>query len=326
MGNMKMKLSVFTPILASLPLEKALETLHNLGVQQAEFGTGGYSGTAHINPLELLGNSEKIQKVKDMLKKYEIEISAFSCHGNPIHPDKEIAYGFHRDFELTCQLAKEFDVETIITFSGCPGGSPNDKTPNWVTCPWPTEFRDILDYQWNEVLIPYWEKAGEYAKEYGIKKIAFEMHPGFCVYNPETMLGIRKAVGNILGANFDPSHLLWQGIDPVYAIKKLGDAIYHFHAKDTKIDEINTKINGVLDTKSYARETDRAWIFRTVGYGNGGQRWKDIISTLRVEGYDGAISIEHEDSLMSPEEGLRKAITLLKEVMIFEDKEEAWWA
>ncbi len=320
-----MKLSVFSPVLADLPIEEAFKTLHDLGVQAVELGCGGFPGKAHVDPDNLLGNAEKIENLKALLKKYDLEISALSCHGNAVHPNKKIADAFHADFEKACMLAKELDISTIITFSGCPGGSPEDKTPNWVTCPWPDDFGAVLDYQWNEVLIPYWKKAAEFAKGYGIKKIAFEMHPGFCVYNPETMLRIREAVGDILGANFDPSHLFWQGIDPVYAIKKLGDAIYHFHAKDTKIDEINTKTNGVLDTKPYDHEADRAWIFRTVGYGHDYQCWKDMMSALRTVGYDGAISIEHEDSLMSPMEGLKKAIVFLKEVMIFEGKGEMWW-
>jgi len=152
------------------------------------------------------------------------------------------------------------------------------------------------------------------------------MHPGFCVYNPETLLKLRNAVGDIIGANFDPSHLFWQGIDPVAAIRKLGPAIYHFHAKDTKIDELNTATNGVLDTKHYSDEINRSWIFRTVGYGHGYQVWKDIVSNLKMVGYDDVLSIEHEDSLMSVNEGLRKAIDFLKEVMIFEKTSGMWWA
>ena len=160
-----------------------------------------------------------------------------------------------------------------------------------------------------------------------MKKIAFEMHPGFCVYNPETLLKIREAVGGtIIGANFDPSHLFWQGIDPVAAIRKLGDAIHFFHAKDTKIDEINTATDGVLDTKSLADTMNRSWIFRSVGYGHPHEVWKDMMSTLRKVGYDGFISIEHEDALMTPLEGLGKAIAMLKDVMMFEGMGAIWWA
>lgn len=321
-----MKLSVFSPVFNGTSLEDMLKTLHEKGVQAVELGTGGFPGTDHINPDNLIDKPDEIKKIQDLLAKYEIEICAFSCHGNAVHPDKKVAEKANTDFEKTCILAEQMGIDTVITFSGCPGGSPEDKTPNWVTCPWPDDFSEILDYQWNDVLIPYWKKAAEFAKSHGIKKIAFEMHPGFCVYNPETMLRIRNEVGDILGANFDPSHLFWQGIDPVYAIRKLGDAIYHFHAKDTRIDDINTKTTGVLDTKHYSDEIHRAWIFRSVGYGHDYQCWKDMMSALRMVNYDGAISIEHEDSLMTPMEGLTKAIEFLKDVIMFESKGEMWWA
>lgn len=321
-----MKLGVFTVLLGNQPLEKALEYLQASGVQAVEIGAGGYPGTAHANPDELLHDEEKLKDFQELIRKYGMEISALSCHGNPVHPQKEIADQFHKDFEKTILLAEKLGLDRINTFSGCPGDSPNSLYPNWVTCPWPDDFLKVLDYQWNEVLIPYWEKAVAFAREHGVTRIALEMHPGFAVYNPETLLKLRNAVGPEIGANFDPSHLFWQGIDPVAAIRELKDAIFHFHAKDTKIDSINTKVNGVLDTKHYGNEIERSWIFRSVGYGNDYQLWKDIISALRMVGYDDVLSIEHEDSLMSPNEGLQKAIIFLQEVMVFEDRGGMWWA
>lgn len=321
-----MKLSVFAVLLQDKSFDEACKYLSEQGVQAVEIGCGGYPGDAHCKPAELLADPAKIDQLKATLKKYNLEIAALSAHGNNVHPDKAVAKKFHEDFENTVLLAEKLGVKTVVTFSGCPGGSPEDKTPNWVTCPWPDDYSEILEYQWNEVLIPYWKKEVEFVRAHGIKKIAFEMHPGFCVYNPETMMKLRNAVGPEIGANFDPSHLFWQGIDPVYAIRYLGDAIYFFHAKDTRIDEINTKTNGVLDTKHYADEIHRSWIFRSVGYGHDYQTWKDIMSNLRLVGYDGPISIEHEDSVMSMGEGLQKAIAFLKEVMIFEEKGGMWWA
>jgi len=321
-----MKLGVFTVLLANKSLEDALKYLSDSGVQAVEIGTGGFPGNAHANPDELLADESKLSSFKDLIKKYNMEISALSCHGNPVHPQKEIADEYHRVFEKTVLLAEKLGIERINTFSGCPGDAPGAKYPNWVTCPWPDDFLKILDYQWNEVLIPYWEKAVKFAKDHGVTKIGLEMHPGFCVYNPETLLKLRNAVGDVIGANYDPSHLIWQGIDPVASIRKLGPAIHHFHAKDTKIDRINTSINGVLDTKHYSDEINRSWIFRTVGYGNDYALWKDIVSNLRLVGYDYVMSIEHEDSLMSVNEGLQKAISFLKEVMTFEDVSGMWWA
>ena len=254
-----------------------------------------------------------------------MKFSAFACHGNPLHPNKEIAARFHEEFVDAMKLAVLFGVDTIIGFSGCPGDCEASQNPNWVTCAWPNEYLDILNWQWNEVLIPYWKETAALAKEIGIKKIAFEMHPGFCVYNPSTLLRLREAVGDIIGANFDPSHLFWQGIDPCEAIKMLRGAIYHFHAKDTKIDSTNTAKIGVLDTQPYGDVLNRSWVFRTVSYGHGQEVWNAMISTLKAVGYDGAISIEHEDSLMSPKEGLEKAITFLKNVLIYETPGQMWW-
>lgn len=323
-----MKLSVFAVLLKDRPFEEACKYLSAAGVQLLEIGCGGYPGKEHCDPEVLLHDPAKLEAFKATLKKYNLGIAALSTHGNAIHPDPEIARKFQSDFENAVYLAEKLGVDTIVTFSGCPGGSPVDRTPNWVTCPWPEDYLGILDYQWNEVLIPYWKRQVEFAKAHGVKKIALEMHPGFCVYNPETLLKLRAAVGDVIGANFDPSHLFWQGIEPVAAIRYLGEnnALYYFHAKDTKIDPINTARNGVLDTKHYADEIHRSWIFRSVGYGHGAEVWKDMMSALRMIGYDGPISIEHEDSLMSVGEGLGKAISMLKETMMFEDNGGMWWA
>ena len=322
-----MKLGVFNPVLAGMTFEEAMKYLADSGVQAVEIGAGGFPGKAHCDPAVLLNDEEKFEHFKKVLKDNHLEIAALSTHGNPVHPDPEIAKKFRDDFAGTVLLAEKLGVKRIIGFSGCPGGSPEDKTPNWVTCAWPEDFAKILDYQWNEVLIPYWREATAFAAAHGIEKIALEMHPGFCVYNPETLMRLRDAVGPLIGANFDPSHLFWQGIDPVAAIRYLKDAIYFFHAKDTKLDPINCPVNGVLDTKNFTREVERSWIFRSVGYGHDYAVWKDIVSNLRLVGYDDVLSIEHEDSLMTPNEGLQKAIGFLKQVLTFEAKnEEVFWA
>ncbi len=315
-----MKLGVLTNLFGKMSLEEALTKFEALGIEAAEIGCGGYPGKAHCDPKVLLNDQKALDEFKATLARHHIELSNLSAHGNPVHPDKKIAKAFHDDFIDAVLLAEKLGVDTVVTFSGCPGGSPEDKTPNWATCAWPEDFRAVLKYQWDEVLIPYWKKTAEFARNHGVTKIAFEMHPGFCVYNPETMLRIREAVGETLGANFDPSHLIWQGIDPVAAIKALEGAIYHFHAKDTKLDKYNVAKFGVLDTKRYQDEAHRSWIFRSVGYGNGLDYWRDIISALRLVGYDKVMSIEHEDSLMTPEEGLRHAVEFLKQSIIKEPK------
>lgn len=322
-----MELSVMSPVLNGMgELEPALEYLHSLGVDSLELGAGGYPGRVLMDPKDYLDNPARVEELKALLAKYEMKICAIACHGNPIHPNRKIAQRFHDQFVDAMKVAVMLGVDTMIAFSGCPGDCETSRNPNWVTCPWPPEYKEILDWQWNEVMIPYWKETAKLAEEIGIKKIAFEMHPGFCVYNPATLLRLREAVGPIIGANVDPSHLFWQGMDPCEAIKELKGAIYHFHAKDTKIDEANTAKNGVLDTKGYDDILNRSWVFRTVGYGHGKEVWNNIISTLKMVDYDGPISIEHEDGLMSPKEGLEKAITFLKEVIIYENAGEMWWA
>lgn len=319
-----MKLSVFSPVFGNMPLKDALEYLAQKGVDGMELGAGGYPGKAHADIIELKNSAKKRDELKALFDDHGVEIAALSVHGNGVHPQKQIAKIASDELDAAIEVAPQLGVKKIITFSGCPGDGKGDM-PNWVTCAWPNEYAQVLEYQWNDVLVPYWTEKAKRAADNGVE-ICFEMHPGFCVYNPETLLKLRAAAGKSLGANLDPSHLLWQGIDPVAAIKALGEALFWFHAKDIAVDKYNTAVNGVLDTKPYSNETERSWIFRTVGYGSDEKLWKDIVSALRAIGYDGYLSIEHEDSLMTQTEGLDKAIEFMQKVMIRAPRTNAlWW-
>ncbi|WP_050181343.1 sugar phosphate isomerase/epimerase family protein [Domibacillus robiginosus] len=323
-----MKLGVFTVLYQQLPFEEMLDKLQEMGVEAVELGTGNYPGNSHCNPDELLDSPEKAKAFKKAVESRGMTISGLSCHGNPLHPDKKFAAESHAVWQKTVKLAERLEIPVVNGFSGCPGDHAEAKFPNWVTCSWPPEYAEMLEWQWNDVVIPYWKEEVKFAQSHGVKQIALEMHPGFVVYNPDTLLKLREHAGEAIGANFDPSHLLWQGINPVEAIKKLGkeNAIYHFHAKDTYLDQANIDVNGVLDTKHYSDILNRAWTFRSVGYGQNEKMWKDIMSALRAVGYDYVVSIEHEDMLASVDEGLGKAISLLKDVMFKEQVGEMWWA
>lgn len=320
-----MKVGVFSVILGSRKLEATLDYLASLGVQAVELGAGGYAGTSHCPVDELLASNRKAKEFVQAIRSRGLQISALTCAGNNIHPRKKLAASFDRDFQKAVQLANKLEVDVVITFAGCPGGAPGDKSPNWVTCPWPPDYLEILDYQWNKVVIPYWQKAARLLKQNGVK-VGLEMHPGFVVYNPETLLRLRKTVGPVIGANFDPSHLFWQGIDPCAAVRALKGAIWHCHAKDTAIHEWNSLTNGTLDTKHYRDELKRSWIFRTVGYGHPRHFWCNFVSTLRMIGYDGVLSMEHEDSLMTPREGLEKGVRFLQSILLEEAKGKVTWA
>jgi sugar phosphate isomerase/epimerase len=318
-----MKLGVFTPLLAQLPLDAVLSKLKSLGISTVELGTGNYPGDAHCK-LSMLEDASALKEFQRKLDGHGVSISALSCHGNALHPDKALAKEFQDVSRKTILLAEKLGVSTVVDFSGCPGNSHEATAPNWVTCPWPPEYLQILDWQWKEVVEPYWVKHAAFAEQHGVK-IAIEMHPGFVVYSPETMLRLRSIAGPSVGCNYDPSHMFWQAIDPIAAIRVLGDAIFHVHAKDTQMYPANLPKTGVLDTKPYTDEVNRGWIFRTCGFGHGAEWWKEFVSTLRMYGYDNVLSIEHEDSLLSSEEGLSKAASFLDEIVLKEKPTAAWW-
>ncbi|MEM7261526.1 MAG: sugar phosphate isomerase/epimerase [Planctomycetota bacterium] len=321
-----MKLGVMAAGLGGMEWEQALDYCQKVGLEAIELPVGAYPGKPFFEPSEVLEDEARQRKVIEDCKKRGLEIIGLAVHGNPVSPDADLRAEHDRDHDVAVRLAPKLGTDVVINFSGCPGGSPDDKQPNWVTCAWPPEYGEILEYQWNDVLIPYWSKKAKDAENEGVK-IAFEAHPGFSVYNPETILRLSDACGEALGANLDPSHFFWQGIDPVESARILGDAecIFHVHGKDTGIDPHNMRANGGLDTKSYADLHGRSWVFRTCGYGHGDEFWKPFISMLRVKGYDGVISIEHEDSLMSVQEGFEKAVEYLRNVMISQDAGKAWW-
>jgi len=321
-----MKLGVMMALFGGQTLEQALEFVAGVGLEAIELGTGNYPGSPHCPVKKLLGSQVALNDFKAQIRDKGLEISALSCHGNPLHPNKKFAASHHETARDTVRLAKRLGVEVVINFSGCPGDSDKAKKPNWVTCPWPPDYSEIIEWQWSKKVIPYWKKEAKFARDNGVK-LAFEMHPGFVVYNTETMLRLREACGKNIGANFDPSHLFWQGIDPLASLRKLGgEAVFHVHAKDCQVDAANVAVNGVLDTKHYGDEINRAWIFRTVGYGHGEEFWRNFVSTLRLIGYDGVISIEHEDSLMSMNEGFTKAVEFLKGIILKEKVGAMWWA
>ncbi len=319
-----MRVGVFTALLADLSLDRVLEKLKALGVNTVELGTGNYPGDPHCK-LALLDDAKALGEFKKKLDDNGFTISALSCHGEPLHPNPEIAKKNRDINQRTILLAEKLGVPVVVDFSGCPGDSDSAKYPNWVTCAWPPHFQDILAWQWDQKVIPYWKERARFAADHGVK-IALEMHPGFVVYSPETLLRLRDACGKNLGCNYDPSHMFWQGIDPIAAIRVLGDSIFHVHAKDTQIYPYNLPRTGVLDTKKYTDEAHRSWIFRAVGYGHGAEWWGEFISTLRMYSYDYVLSMEHEDSLMSAEEGLTKAVRFLQSLVIREKPGVAYWA
>lgn len=322
-----MKIGIFTALFGDKSLNEALDIIQAEGIEAVEFGVGAYPGAAHLEVDRLLESKTARDELQRNLSDRGLILSALSCHGNALHPNKAIAAEHHKAFVQAVELADALDVTCVNGFSGCPGDGPAAVNPNWVTCAWPDEFRDILDWQWSERVVPYWKEQHALLDKHGVN-FCVEMHPGFVCYSNDTLLKLRRAIGPRIGVNFDPSHLWWQGIDPIAAVRELGaeGAVFHVHAKDTKIDPYNSARNGNLDAKSYGDIAGRSWVFRSVGYGHGVEWWKDFLSNLRMIGYDFVLSIEHEDGLMSPIEGLRKAVSVLKEAVISEPAGPMFWA
>jgi sugar phosphate isomerase/epimerase len=322
------KLGIVAGVFAPASIETVLEQIVHYGCETVEFPTGNYGGTPCFDLDYMLGNKNAVRSLRSAVETRGLTISALSCQGNPLHPSEEIA-GRHHDVLLkTLQLAVELGVEVVNVFSGCPGAGDGSRYPNWVSCAWPPDFLEILEWQWREKLVPYWRSVVDQAKRLGLTRLAVEPMPGFMVYNPRTLLELRTAVGPEIGANLDPSHLFWHGIDPCAAIRELGaqGALFHFHAKDTFMDPVETARNGVFETRPYDRIRERSWFFRAAGFGHGPETWDRIFLELRRMGYDGAVSIEHEDASFSKDEGIARAVTFLRERIFREPLPKGiWW-
>ena len=331
-----MKIGILTALFHEKPFEEALDIFAGAGIEAVELCGGAYPGSGHIDQYggaaTLVADDVARGKLVAAVKSRGMIISAISVHGNPLHPNKKTATEHHEVFVNAVLLAEKFHSDgimphaTVNGFSGCPGDSARSKFPNWVTCSWPDEYRDILAYQW-AVAKKYWKAQNAFLVKHGVR-FAIEMHPGFLVYNNYTMLKLRTLAGSNIGCNFDPSHLWWQGIDPLVAVKELAaaKAIFHCHAKDTLIDPQNSARNGNLDTQSYGLMQERSWVFRSVGYGHDEKWWKDFVSTLRIYDYDYVMSIEHEDGTQSMGEGLSKALDVLKRANVTEKPGQMFWA
>lgn len=322
-----MKLGVFTVLFADKDLEAMLDTVKDAGLDAVEIGTGGYPGDHHLKLDQLLASEDARAVFLEKVTSRGLSISALSCHGNPISPDAAFRKDSDETLRKTIRLANLLGVPVVNTFSGTPGDSEDGKYPNWPVTPWPEEYSHVLEWQWREKLVPYWKEINAVATKENVK-IGLELHAGFLVHTPHTMLKLREQTGEAIGANLDPSHLWWQGIDPVAAVKILGKegAIHHFHAKDTYIDQEHVNMYGLTDMQPYSEVQSRAWSFRSVGYGHATNVWGDIISALRTYGYDHVVSIEHEDPIMSIDEGFNKAVENLKSVMIYDQPADMWWA
>ena len=308
-----MQIGMITDSLPDADFDGMLGVAARLEMDRLEFGCGNWSSAPHLKLDAMLESATVRHEFLGRLAGHRIGISALNCSGNPVHPGET---GRRHDAvtRKTIRLAGLLGVDRVVMMSGCPG-APGDAHANWITTEWPPEVRDILRWQWEDVLIPYWRDLVAYAKSQGVDRLCLELHGHQNVYNVATLTRLRNAVGETVGANLDPSHLMWMGADPLAAARALGGAVYYVHAKDTRIDPAIAGVNGVIDTTPGSAYQSRAWNYITLGYGHNEAWWRGFVDTLAEVGYDGVLSIEHEDPAMSAVEGVEKSVALLRRIL-----------
>lgn len=307
-----MKLGFVSDSLGGLPLPELLDHAVRLGVQGVEVNTCGWSTAPHFDLKGMLGNSARQKTFQQQFADRGLEVISLNANGNPLHPT-DPAQG--EGLRNTIRVAGEMGIRTVCTMSGLPAGSATDRMPNWVVSSWPPETQAILRYQWEERLLPFWSEIVALANSCGVDRIALELHGNQCVYNVPSLLKLRQMVGPTVGANLDPSHLFWMGADPLIAAEALGEAIYHVHAKDTFLNAPRQATTSLLENGSLMDIPARSWSYITLGFGHGEEWWRQFCYRLKMAGYDGWLSIEHEDVLLNSLEGLEKSVTLLQGVM-----------
>ena len=312
-----MRIGLITDSVGHLPLEGALDLAQEHGLSSVEIATGNWSEGRHADLPTLVSSADARAEFAEKISSRGLALSALNANGNQLHPVE----GAQHDKVVrdTIELASCLGVPTVVMMSGLPGGR-GDSTPNWITTSWPPETLEVLDYQWNEVAIPYWKELAALARDKGVR-LAIEACGSQLVYGVSTMFRLIDAVGDdVVGANLDPSHLMWMGADIPTVIRALGPAIFHVHAKDIRVNRPQANRDGLLDTVPIERAGDRAWNYVTLGLGQpaGATFWADFVYTLRAVGYEGTLNIEHEDTLVNSVEGVGRAADLLKQVVLAE--------
>jgi sugar phosphate isomerase/epimerase len=311
------KIGLFSDGLMHLGFNEAVVKAASLGVQAIEIGTGNFSPAPHCDLNGLLSSATARDKFLQTIHSNNLELAALNCSGNPLHPNDDFARSAADVTRKTLHLAGMLGVPRVVCMSGCPGTREGGGYPNWVVASWPDDFLELLEWQWRERIIPFWSEMAEVAKAAGVRQLCFELHPGMCVYNVSSFQRLRSAVGDTVAANLDPSHFFFQGMDPLAVIRALGGSIGYVHAKDARVEPHNLAVQGSLDIQPGKPVRDLVWAYRTLGYGHGAHFWAEFVSALRSQGYDGVLSIEHEDPLMDAEEAIERAVQMLQAVALF---------
>ena len=306
-----MKIGVTSWVWPDHSFDEVLAACTNLGIEHLELACGGFFPPHNCDARALLGDPAALREARERLEQSSITISALAVHGEPLHPDPTISTAYAGDLDRAIELAHELGVVNLTLLAGLPEAAEGDRSPNWVTYPYPARNLQVMSWQWEQRLLPYWRERVERADQAGVR-FCFEIHPADMLHQPSRLLRLRDELGPTVGANLDPSHLIWQGADLVEVVHTLGDAIYNVHAKESELNEAVVRRDGVIDGRTFAKPSERSWSFRTIGYGQSVHWWRKLLSALRSVGYDGVLAYEHEDPLFDPDEGLRRGLELLR--------------
>jgi sugar phosphate isomerase/epimerase len=326
-----MKLGVYTAILHDRSLPEALDVIASLGLDAAEINAGGFLPPVHIPIDDVIASQAARDDYLGIFDDKGVALAGLNANGNPLHPNPVIGQKHASDLRRAIRAAGALGQTRVVTMSGLPGGEPGATVPNWVVNAWNSGSLDVLEYQWDQVAVPFWKEIDALAADHGVK-VAIEMHPQNVVFNPPTLKRLVEKTGAAnVGAEMDPSHLFWQGMDPVAAIRYLGPLVLHAAAKDVRINPEYARIYGVLDERfrrlapeenpvnlgghEFVTEwpKDSAWDFVALGRGHDVAFWTAFVDALREVDPDMAINIEHEDASLGRVEGLEVAAAVLRQ-------------
>ena len=319
-----MKLGVISQNIMQFEFEEGLQYAEDLGFRAVEVGIAGLWGRKYCDVDKLLADKGEMERWHDAFARHGLEISAMGAHGSPLMPDKRVAEQYSRELRRAWEFMEAAGIRRMTLLAGLPEGAEGDTAPNWVTfAEWPY-LRDTLEWQWEKRLVPYWREHGKIAQDHGVT-LCFEMHGGDMVHNPVALKMLREEVGPVVACNFDISHMWYQGIDPIEAVRHLGPLIQHVHVKDTIIHEHNSRIRGLMDPGTTEQPETRAWTYTLAGWGHDAATWREFITTLRLTGYDHVLSVEMESEYVDVDEGLRKSVEFLKPMVLEKPPGAKWW-
>jgi sugar phosphate isomerase/epimerase len=302
---------------ADMSLEEICQKASSWGYDGLELACWG----AHVNPKKVVEDDAYCNEIKSTLAKYNLECRALAAHiiGQCVgdyndprlnnfapaeladKPDEIRAWAIET-VKYCALAAKKLGCYVVTGFTG---------SPIWkYLYSFPQTTEEMIEKGYQEIY-DLWCPILDVFKENGIK-FAHEVHPGEIAFDYYSTQRLLKKFEDRpeFGLNYDPSHLIWQGVDYNIFLEDFIDRVYHVHMKDAAVT-LNGK-SGLLGSHIDFGDLRRGWNFRSLGHGD--VKFELIIRILNQYGYDGPLSVEWEDSGMEREAGAKEACEFVKKV------------